>query len=126
MNISQISNYDEIHVTDNMTLNEQDVELLKKMFTRQDETKEIIISELLDHHYKNVINVTKELIKNHQDEMIYKLNIHNERTHEELISQEEKVATILHIQENKVRQLLDQWEKQVMETFESIKKLILK
>lgn len=126
MAISNILHYDEIHLTDNMTLNEQDVELLKKMFTRQDETKEIIVSELLDHHNKRMIDAIKELIKNHQDDMIYKLNTQNERIHEELISQEEKVATILHIQENKVRQLLNQWEKQVMDTFESIKKLILK
>lgn len=126
MIISNISLYDEIHVTDNMTLNEQDVELLKKMFTRQDENKEIIISELLDHHYKSIIDEVKELIKNHHEEMVYKLNIQNERTREELILQEEKVEALLHIQENKVRQLLNQWEKQVMDTFESIKKLILK
>ena len=126
MIISNISHYDEIHVTDNMTLNEQDVELLKKMFTRQDETKEIIISELLDHHYKCVIDAVKELIQNHQNDMIYKLNVHNERTQEELISQEEKVESMLHIQETKVRQLLNQWEKQVMDTFESIKSVMLR
>ena len=106
-------NYDEIIRNNNMTLNEHDIEFLKKMFIEQDEIKEIIISELLDINNKKLIKSIDDLLTSHAV-----------ATHSELKVQEKKVESLLHAQETNVRDLLTLWEKRVLDTFEEVKKLI--
>ena len=106
-------NYDEIHVTDGMTFNKQDVEFLKKMFVEQDEIKEIIISELLDINTKNIIKSIEEILMSHQIKTFFELKCQENIVHAELKAQEQKVHTSF-----------EQWENKILESINEIKKLI--
>jgi hypothetical protein len=106
-------NYDEIPVTDGMTLNEQDREFLKKMFVEQDEIKEIIISELLEINTKNIITSIDEILTSHAIKTFFELKYQENIVHAELKAQEEKVS-----------ELMEHREKRLIEMINEIKKLI--
>jgi hypothetical protein len=105
--------YDDVVAGDNMTLNEHDIKFLKKLSTKQDEIKEIIISELLDINTKKIIKSIEDILRTNQIKTFFEMKCQENIVHTELKVQEEKIETILHLQEEKVRILLDLWEKQV-------------
>jgi hypothetical protein len=117
-------NYDEIVAGDNMTLNGNDIEYLKKMFIEQDEIKEIITSELLDINTKKNITSINEILKSYQIKSFYELKCQENIIHAELKTQEEKVESLLHMQEEKVHKSLEEWEIEISNALLEIKRLL--